>query len=739
MQKMLNSKSSVKKQKSANNKAVMNKAAGKKSGVKGLLSSLKSRRNKGKGSVIRLKKGYMRISNKILILTIVSSMALLCVLQVYSAISTTLSYEESFKAQAESLTTAYIQNIQTKINTLALELKGVRTNSTMQLVISDDILPGTKRMKLSEIATTTMFKYLDVVDADGNTYYETNVADREYFQLGRQGINALSSPLIRRTNGSAESIKNELVMIMCVKYKNFIIDGAITGAVEPSFFSKGLDSISEGSNVVVLDKDGIVVAASDYTLVEGMVSYKENDDRGLTELANAMLIGEPGSIKYNAGGKTYLAAYSPIELTNGWTIAVSLDYSPVTASVTTNFFVFLMIGVGMLIAIFFVSNGVSNRIVRPVIVAAERLKLLADGDISSEFNVNAPKDETRILQDSLSETISELSKYIKEINIVLAEIASGNLTVHSNIEYRGDFVAIGDSLHEITDSLNESVSAVKNSVDCIRFGSVKVADGSRSLSENASKEAEAVDQILSRIDEIRNKVDYTAKISTKVLTLTNEANNNAADGEKLMRELNDAIKNISEKSEAISAVIKTIDSIAFQTNILAINASIEAARAGDAGRGFAVVAEEVGNLANMSANAVKQTASLINDSVNAVEVGTEIAGRADKAIRSIVGDINKVARHMDDIVVAANEQNQAVNNITDNLSRIDEGMHSTTATAEYSAESSSELSDLAVSLSSKVERFKTKEVASPSPVDEEVRAYEEEPTVSEETEAQSEE
>ena len=732
MQKTLNNKSSVKKQKSAADKAVKNKATGKKFDVKGLFSSLKSRRNKGKGSVIRQKKGYMRISNKILILTIVSSMALLCVLQIYSAISTTISYEESFKTQAESLTTAYIQNFQTKINTLSMELRGVRSNSTMEIVTSDSILLGTRRMKLSEIATTTMFKYLDVVDADGNTFSETNIADREYFQLGRQGINTLSSPLVRRTNGSAESIKNELVMIMCVKYSNFTFEGAITGAVEPSFFSKGLDSISEGSNVVVLDKEGTVVAASDYTLVEGMVSYKNNEDSGLTELANAMLIGEPGSIKYSAGGKTYLAAYSPIELTNGWTIAVSLDYSPVTASVTRNFFVFLMIGVGMLIVILFVSNRVSNRIVRPVIVAAERLKLLADGDITSEFNVNAPKDETRILQDSLSETISELSKYIKEINTVLAEIAGGNLTVHSNIEYRGDFVAIGDSLHEITDSLNESVSAVKNSVDSIRFGSVKVADGSRSLSENASKEAEAVDQILSRIDEIRNKVDYTAKISTKVLALTNEANNNANDGEKLMRELNDAIKNISEKSEAISAVIKTIDSIAFQTNILAINASIEAARAGDAGRGFAVVAEEVGNLANMSANAVKQTASLINDSVNAVEVGTEIAGRADKAIRSIVGDINKVARHMDDIVVAANEQNQAVNNITDNLSRIDEGMHSTTATAEHSAESSSELSDLAVSLSSRVERFKTKEVAPASPVVEEETLPEETEVLDEE-------
>lgn len=663
-----------------------------------------------KGTILNLKKGYIKISLKILILTIASSIALLAVMQIYSAISTTLSYEDSYRTQAESLATAYIQTLQTKISSLTLELEGVRKNPTMTTTVIDEkILLGTRRSKLAEMAGSTMFKDLDLADAEGNTYNETNIADREYFQLARSGINTLSSPLIRRTKKDIESLDNELVMLMCVKYKNALFDGVITGAVEPSFFSDGLDSISEGSNVVVLDRDGTVVASSQLSLVTAMTSYKNNEDRGLVSLAEAMLKQEPGSMKYTAGGKTYMAAYCPIELTNGWTIAVSLDYTPVSNAISTNFLVFLLIGVAMLVVIFFVSNMVSNKIAKPVTTAAERLKLLADGDISSGFTIDAPKDETRILQESLVETITELGKYINDIKEVLAEIAGGNLTAHSKIEYRGDFVAIGNSLHEITESLNESVSAVKNSVDSIRHGSAKVADGSRNLSENASKEAEAVDQILSRIDEIRNKVDYTARISTKVLTLTNAANNNAIDGEKLMRELNEAIRDISTKSEAISAVIKTIDSIAFQTNILAINASIEAARAGEAGRGFAVVAEEVGNLANMSADAVKQTSVLITDSVNAVEVGTEIAGRADKAIRNIANEINKVAKHMDDIVNAANEQNQAVNNITDNLSRIDEGMHTTTATAEYSAESSSQLSELAVSLSGKVERFRTKQ------------------------------
>lgn len=651
-------------------------------------------------------KGQTSIKLRILRISILSVCAAVLAMQILTVVSTVVSYSSSYQTQAEALTTSYIQLLQTKIKSLTLELEGVRSNTNMMIVIDESYQMSTRKAKLSELCNSTMFKDITLADENGDTYNETNIADRSYFQRALEGINTMSSPLIRRTNNDAQAIKNELVMFMAVRYKNALFHGVLVGAVEPSFMSQGLDAMA-GGTVVVLDKEGNVVAGSDLTQVVNGVNYSDCGDHGLEKLASAMLTQEAGSVKYTSNGTRYVASYSPIELTDGWTIAVSLDYTSIKQNILVNLAVALAIGVALIVGITLIGAKLADRIAHPVIMSAERLRRLSEGDISEDFYVPTKRDETRVLADSLTETIHELGRYINDIKDVLAAIAGGDLTAHSSIEYKGDFTAISASLDSITASLNESISAVKESVGSIRDGSAEVADGSRTLSEAAAQEEAAVDGIMRTIDDIRDGADKTAEISAKVLAVTKEAADNASGGGELMKELSAAINNINEKSEAISAVIKTIDSIAFQTNILAINAAIEAARAGEAGRGFAVVAEEVGNLASMSADAVKQTAALITDSTNAVKQGTAIAGRAETAIHAIVQDVNKVAKHMGSIVEAADEQKSAAAAITESMKKIDDGMHSTTGTAERSARSSEQLSELAVSLAAKVERFKT--------------------------------
>ena len=167
------------------------------------------------------------------------------------------------------------------------------------------------------------------------------------------------------------------------------------------------------------------------------------------------------------------------------------------------------------------------------------------------------------------------------------------------------------------------------------------------------------------------------------------------------------LENIKEKSASIKNIIKTIEDIAFQTNILALNASIEAARAGEAGKGFAVVADEVGNLAAKSAEAAQNTTALINDSLTAVDKGTQLAADVHTAMDSIVNGISKISDQMQEITEAASEQQAAVAEITEGITYIESGMHSTTATAEESAASSEELSALATTLAAEVGKFIT--------------------------------
>ncbi len=674
-------------------------------GIKGLVSKLRSRMADDGSGEVQMSKGTTRIKYRILRLTIISVVASVVVMQVYSIISTINSYQTSYTDQAKALVTSYSLTMDTKLDALFTQLNSITNNPQLLNATNPNLAVGTRKMAMTQVASSTMFKFLDLVDAEGNTLVETNVADRDYFQRALGGLNTLSSPLNRRL-ADTDAV-NEFVMILAVKLTTADFNGVICGGITPGSFSEGLDSITEGSNVVVLDKDGVVVAATDMALVTNCVSYKEHEDRGIVQLADAMMKGEEGTLRYNAGGVEYLAAYAPIEMTDGWTIAVSLNYTPVANDIVTNLVVSTIISISIIVLICFISIGIANKITKPITQTATRIQKLSEGDISSEFVIKVPNDETKILTDSLTITITELNKYITDIKDVLAEIASGNLTAKSSIEYKGDFEALGISLEEITKSLNESFTAVKDSVDTFKSGAAQVAEGSKHLSDTAIKEAEAVDEILSTIGGITDKANATAQISTQVLGVTNEANDNAQRGADMMKELLAAIENIREKSEAISAIIKTIDNIAFQTNILALNASIEAARAGEAGRGFSVVAEEVGNLANMSADAAKQTSVLINDTISAVKQGTEIADRAEDAIKSIAADVDHVASYMDSIVTAANEQNVAVEQITLGINRIDAGMHTTTATAEQSAASSEQLSNLAVSLANEVSRFKT--------------------------------
>ncbi len=665
---------------------------------------------------VKLAKGSTKIKYKILRLTIVLVVISVIVVESYSIISTINSYNKSYEQQANALVTSYLQTIDTKLDAYTSQLKSLEGNVELKTQIakqntgstSADIT--TRNTAIKKIATSTMFKFLDIVDSEGGTLVETNISEDEYFQSALSGKNAFTSPMLRKYANTAAA--DESVMILAMKFKatsgiTTLFEGVILGGIDPATFSEGLDSISDGNNVVVLDKNGQVVGASDMTLVTDKVVYKDNKDRGLSTLANTMMTLETGTLTYHSDGKKYLAAYAPIELTDGWSIAVSLDYSTVEKELMTSVVISLVLALLIIAVAAVVTIGIANKITKPITQVAGRLKLLSEGDISTEMNIVAPKDETKVLTDSLDSTLTELNKYITDIKSVLAQIASGDLTAKSGIEYKGDFTAFSTSLEEITGSLNKSFVAVKDSVESFKMGAAQVADGSKHLSDTAIKEAEAVDEILSTIGGITEKANTTAQVSTKVLALTNEANDNAQRGADLMQELTAAIENIRERSNAISAIIKTIDSIAFQTNILSLNASIEAARAGEAGRGFSVVAEEVGNLASMSADAAKRTSSLIDDTINAVKQGTEIADRAENAIKSIAADVNEVANYMEDIVVAANEQNAAVEQITVGMNRIDAGMHTTTATAEESAASSEQLSFLAVSLSNEVEKFVT--------------------------------
>lgn len=180
----------------------------------------------------------------------------------------------------------------------------------------------------------------------------------------------------------------------------------------------------------------------------------------------------------------------------------------------------------------------------------------------------------------------------------------------------------------------------------------------------------------------------------------------AKESSQRMKEMLTAMDDINQGSGEISKIIKTIEDIAFQTNILALNAAVEAARAGEAGKGFAVVADEVRNLAGKSADASKNTSSLIEGSLHAVERGTKIASETALALDEVVNGVEDVSAAINEISAASADQASSARQVTQGIDQISSVVQTNSATAQESAAASEELSGQAQILKNLVGQFK---------------------------------
>lgn len=640
------------------------------------------------------------IKARILRMCIISVVVVVTVLMTAIVTMIYRAYDASYQDQANSLAAAYRQMFRNNIENLQLNIKSVQSRTD---VLDETIPLEERKAKLADLASTSIMKDFSVAYGDGTTYNNTDLTQREYFQTAMKGSYAISAPVVRLTDNSITTMLAGPVYTY--NGKQYVIYGSI----DTLYFSNGLDtsSMTEGSNIIVMDKHGQIVAASDTNLVMALANYTSEENKKYNSLAAEILSKDEGIYKYKLDGVEYISAYKTVPDTDGWKIAVNENYSGVKKSILVDILVILgislvVVAIGVVIVL-----KVSNKIVKPVIKNTKRLRLLSEGDVTTPFVNDSPRDETYILSESMVNTVETLKTYINDIRDVLSALAAGDLTVTSTLEYKGDFIEIGKSLNQICSALKSEMSEIKNGISSMKEGAKQVAAGSQALSQTAIEEAQAVSDISETVSKINEQADNTAKVSEKVSELTLKTNENAKSGGELMAELLAAVQNIREKSNAIGNIIKTISDIAFQTNILSLNASIEAARAGEAGKGFSVVASEVSALAAKSQLAVENTEALINDSLSAVNNGTDIANRASAEMTSIVEDISRVAEEIARINAAAIEQKDSITLINENMSKIESVMQSTTATAEESAASGEQLSSMSENLASTVEKYVT--------------------------------
>ena len=354
------------------------------------------------------------------------------------------------------------------------------------------------------------------------------------------------------------------------------------------------------------------------------------------------------------------------------------------------------------------SKRVLETILEPLHAIEDVAMELTEGNLHSTLEYHSD-DEIGKLAHSMRKSIRILGTYVDDIDRSMKLFSEGNFDVHPEVEWRGDFVGILNSFMAFQASMAGTIKGIQNVSNEVSGAAEQVASSSNDLADGATNQAAVVEELTATVTGVSEQVEKNTQSAKEISVKVDELGNAISESNGKMHEMVDSMHEISEASKEIDKIITTINEIASQTNLLALNASIEAARAGEAGKGFAVVANQVNVLADQSAQAAKESATLIETSVKAVEKGMVIAGQTAAQLEEVAENSKLITTEVTNIAETLETQTTEIKQINEGIEQINDVVQTNSATSEECAAASQEMSSEAESLREMIRKFKVAE------------------------------
>ena len=402
----------------------------------------------------------------------------------------------------------------------------------------------------------------------------------------------------------------------------------------------------------------------------------------------------------------------PLKLDSGngnyWTLYMAMDSMEFNAAIIRDTIKLIVALIIFGIVLLYIIYRIIKNSLRPITYITAGAAELEKGNLKINIDVDT-NDELGRLAKGINHISETMNNYVQDISQQLSSMASNNMDIEIKQKYIGDFIPIQTSIEQIAKSLNETLHRITVSADDVASGSVSVSDGAQILSKGALEQESAIEELAVSIESLSDDVKANADDAQKMSSIVKEVGENIKISNEEMEQLVNAMADIRTSSAGIEQILKTIGEIARQTNLLSLNASIEAARAGLAGKGFAVVADEIRNLAAKSGEALQQTSELIENSFESVKRGTNIADETAKSLLAVVEGAKEISGSVDKISIASQNQKRVLEELVKSIDLIAEVVQSNTNAVQESVSTSEKLSEQSKLLHRLISKFHLKQ------------------------------